>query len=648
MESEKADVPINIRTNVRNFLKEELFAQLRKLSCPGGSGDVKLFMLIVDDQTSQILNSFIQFTDLIECNIAGLERLELRRKKLKDLHAIYFISPTKQSLDFIARDFEKAEEPQYGLIHIIFRDTIQQEAIEYLINKPNVAQRIVNIKEVHLSFDCSDENTFTFDMKGMLGRLHKAQNSEEGEIITEELGSKLASLVTALPGFWNVAFYYDISDNNLSKKVAKSAAAHLQIMLEGRKKPSEEDLPSPVAFIIMERSYDLLTPLQHDYYYSSQLMDLLDIRNNQYEHTCINEKQHKFTKISKLNETDSIWLQYRGKPFRESLKAIITGFNSFLSNNSAANLAKGDSIENMNIEKMGEIIQEIPQYQDLLGEYSFHISMLEIAGLLFNERQIDAIFEFEQRVATGMNKDFKAQPVRKLEFFPAIKQQEDKVRVGLQMLLSKNCIPDLRDQILKGIKKDGQQIYDLLKKIGIQFDSQGLNVKDPQEWSEQSDVNIDRGMCKLVEVITFLKQGQEVPNFASISVPSGEPFPSLRVSRGQALGGRLGENSSNKKLPFIIPFVLGGISVNEIRQLRYLDPTKDSKKRFGGHITIAGGTSQYSIHGFFDEIRRIDGLLPKDLEEQKDRQKIISPPLIDEETQLEGGLASKENQDELA
>ncbi len=72
--------------------------------------------------------------DLVEGGIIGLEKLSKKRKKFPNFHAIYFIEPTKESLNYMLDDFldERPEEkneqgeiitqkgPLYDFVHIIF------------------------------------------------------------------------------------------------------------------------------------------------------------------------------------------------------------------------------------------------------------------------------------------------------------------------------------------------------------------------------------------------------------------------------------------------------------------------------------------------------------------------------------------------
>ena len=51
---------------------------------------------------------------------AVVESLELSRQPFKSMDALYFVSPTKETIDIINNDFKDRAEPQYRSIHLYF------------------------------------------------------------------------------------------------------------------------------------------------------------------------------------------------------------------------------------------------------------------------------------------------------------------------------------------------------------------------------------------------------------------------------------------------------------------------------------------------------------------------------------------------
>lgn len=617
-ESLTPHIPLNIKENVCNFLKESLFASLKTVA--GVQKEVNIFMLVVDGETSLILNSFIQYTDLIDCGIAGIERLELIRKPFPDLHAIYMLTPTRENIQKLAKDFEN-DKIQYGLIHLIFRNAIDESLIDYLMTfDESLLNRIVNIKEFRLDFDVLDESSFTLEMKDTLSLMTPDKETARLEK-AEEIGQKIASIVTALSDVWNVQIVFNESESGVAGIAANSAKRHLESYLSHKgKKPVH--VPAPVTFVIMERSLDMLTPLRHDFYYNSLLMDILNIRNNTSKHEAINEKQEKYEKISKLNENDSIWMKFRGRPFFEALKTIVSDFNDFIKNNSAAKLQAGE-IEDMNIDKMGKIIREMPAYQDMMSEYSFHIGMLELAGPFYRERGMESIIDTEQSLCCGMDRKLKNST--KISTIKPLKDTIvtlDRIRLALMMLISEHSSPRLHNEVFSLLDDEGRKLLTLIKKFGIEECTQSIPAKNPDDWSTGISLELDRSISKISECIIKLKTGKETPGWGRIVLPEAEEFPSIKVRAGRMIANTMGGDRNKEVLPIFIPFVIGGISVNEIRELR----TLDSSKMFGGHTSLPGGTIQFTASGFIEELKRIDGPLPEDIIAAKELHKFLNPP----------------------
>lgn len=134
---EKIEAAFDIKTNVRNFMMDDVFDGCK--SNENFDFEAGLFMMVVDNESCKTLNSFVQYTDLMEKGIAGIERIELRRKCFPKMHAIYFINPTEKSIDMLNDDFDlskdktKTKKRQYGYIHIIFTNTVSDEIFEYLM-----------------------------------------------------------------------------------------------------------------------------------------------------------------------------------------------------------------------------------------------------------------------------------------------------------------------------------------------------------------------------------------------------------------------------------------------------------------------------------------------------------------------------------
>ena len=72
--------------------------------------------MILDQAALRVFSSCCKFFDVYKANIYHIERLEVRRKRFPQTEALYFISPTEESVKHLLDDFsdeviEKDKKP---------------------------------------------------------------------------------------------------------------------------------------------------------------------------------------------------------------------------------------------------------------------------------------------------------------------------------------------------------------------------------------------------------------------------------------------------------------------------------------------------------------------------------------------------------
>lgn len=617
MAEDEVKLPYNIKENVKNFLLDEVFHSCR--TNKHFDFEAGMFMMVVDEKSISVLNTFVQYTDLMEKGVAGIERLELQRKRFPKMHAIYFLSSSKRSIDLLAKDFEDLTKPHYGFIHLIFYNGCSDDMLKYLMGKTNILSLIVNLKVIQLQFMAIDETTYTFGMSRVMNMLYTNDLPEQKEEIVDDIAVSISTLVTGLKDFHNIQVLHNKTGQGIAKIVADKVVNRLKNTLGQKSKPVV--VPPPVTLIIMDRTHDLMTPLKHDTFYNSLIMDLLHIQDNKYEYESINEKQEKTIKTSFLNETDNLWLEHRKRGYLPAFTRILTNFKDFVKHNSAAQLQSGELGE-MNIEKMGEIIRKMPQYQDMLGEYNFHIAMIERSQELFKRREISNIANIEAILCAGTDPTGKSKIIENPSACTNCEYPMDKVRMALLMLLSGYCEPSVAQTIknsLKNLDESAQVCFDGLNKIGAELGQCKLAKKDVAKDAENKLAETDRAMSKLAEAVMAIRGGKDLPDFGKTTLPESETFPEVKFKKGALLASKLGAASSNTSSnPIFIVCVLGGISVNEIRELRCLEDHPECT----GFTAIMGGTTQHTPLDYLKELQRIMGPLKEDIEAmKKEKQK---------------------------
>ena len=142
---DRPEVEHSIRTNIKKFFLDKVVGKCRQKP---GWGEVKNFLLVLDERTSKIVDKFADMTDLVEAGIIGIEKLSVKRKSFRDFHIIYFIDPNAESLNFIKKDFlpeEGRKEPLYDLVHIVFSRWVEELTWKSLGNNKELAYAVCNI-----------------------------------------------------------------------------------------------------------------------------------------------------------------------------------------------------------------------------------------------------------------------------------------------------------------------------------------------------------------------------------------------------------------------------------------------------------------------------------------------------------------------
>ncbi|TFK14707.1 potassium voltage-gated channel subfamily H member 7 [Platysternon megacephalum] len=82
-------------------------------------------IIILDDFTTKLLSSCGKMTDLLAEGITAVENVYKNREPVPHMKAIYFITPTKKSVDGLINDFVSKSSSKYKAAYVYFTDCLQ-------------------------------------------------------------------------------------------------------------------------------------------------------------------------------------------------------------------------------------------------------------------------------------------------------------------------------------------------------------------------------------------------------------------------------------------------------------------------------------------------------------------------------------------
>ena len=135
--------------------------------------------------------------------------------------------------------------------------------------------------------------------------------------------------------------------------------------------------PAPIKIVILDRSFDPLTPILHDYYYQSMVYDFLEIQNDVVEFNSEDSKGNQTKKKAMLADSDDLWIKYKYKHIAEAMTSVTEEFQKFVESNKTAQTQKAD-MNNLDLKTMSEIIKQMPLYNELLSKYTLHMNLVEL------------------------------------------------------------------------------------------------------------------------------------------------------------------------------------------------------------------------------------------------------------------------------
>jgi len=363
----------SLRENIKLRILKEMVANL-KVKFPSVSN----FIMVIDPITTKIMSSIVKPIELLEEGVLALERLELGRKSFHETHAIYFVAPVEQSINFIIKDFMDPNDPQYGNVHLFFANHVPARLFEKLKKQKSLLERVLTFKEVNLDFLTPEPNVFHLNFPEALPVIFSKQGQPETEILEEKIASKFATIIPNLGDFSTFQIVYNKNNqNSIAEKVAIVVKERAEKFLKLKSdEDDDDDNIFPVKIVILDRTFDPLTPALHDYHYKSMLYEFLGADGEIIEYNEQDKEGKSIKKTAVLNDKDDVWIRYKDQFISEAMLKISGEFDEFVRKNATAQMQKNPD-GHMDLSQMLLIAQQIPQYEELLEKYTLHMSLIE-------------------------------------------------------------------------------------------------------------------------------------------------------------------------------------------------------------------------------------------------------------------------------
>jgi syntaxin-binding protein 1 len=359
-------------------------------------------IVILDDWTVKVVDSICSLHEILDSGAFLVEIITKKRQPYPSMQAIYFISPSSESFDLIAKDFEKSTNrvPPYSEVHILATGRIHDEEMQKLASSRAVSH-VKTLKEVYIDYLAIESRVFSL---GSYSKLlipgYSAQSNALSDL--DKMAKQIASACITMKER-PIVRYMRTGNDSLNQRLAAILNDILDSYCDGnadfRPKSSTSEL------IVVSRNFDMISPIVHEFTYQAMIMDLLVeqkllVSGNRY-------KQGEKTVL--LDEGDNLWSDLRHTHIADCSGAITKRFRQFATENKAASqqLSKkgpdNQGAEVVSLNQLKEVMGSLSEFQEQKAQFTLHMEIAEKCFAAMDDKNLMDVARVEQKLACGVD-----------------------------------------------------------------------------------------------------------------------------------------------------------------------------------------------------------------------------------------------------
>ncbi|KAK3318511.1 Sec1 family protein [Apodospora peruviana] len=366
-------------------------------------GDWKI--LVVDESSKAIIDNAVKEDDILNHNIANIERIEERREMNPTMDAIYILTPEPHVLECLMSDFERR---RYRRAYLVWTSVPRIDLDRHL---RAARQQIADLQYMLIDFVPRESHLITFRDPWSLPILYHPDCNDLVAKYMRELASKIAAVCITLGELPKVRFYAPKTPTHEAAVLCTHLARFVQKELDDHRQ-QDPNFPPPSSrpqgvLLITDRSMDLMAPLLHEFTYQAMAHDLLPIKEGvkPMYHMKINEgTPMEEEKDMELNDKDKVWVENRHRHMKDTIDKLMGDFKKFLDQNPNFTDKNQDTTS---LNAIKDMMAGLPQFQEMKEAYSLHLTMAQESMNIFQRHKLPDIASIEQTMATGLDEDLK-------------------------------------------------------------------------------------------------------------------------------------------------------------------------------------------------------------------------------------------------
>lgn len=406
-------------------------------------------VLVMDSVATRVISSALTMYDIMERRVTLVEQLAINRQPFPEMDVIYLASPTVENARKISADFENRQKAKYGNVHLFFLNSVGNDVFAVIQSNPLLVSKVKTFKEINLDFLATETSTYQLDLPNSLERLYGVSPDSSFPAF---LGKKLVNMCVTLNEHpciryqGSSPFARDIA-TALHQGLLQYKRANPTFWCNGEDKHNERERAQ---ILILDRSFDPLSPLMHEYTYQAMINDLLDVSDGVISYKTTTNKGED-EKQALLNESDEFWMDLRHQHIAKVIASIRERMSDIIQNNPGAQLAKKNGGE-LTITEMAAAVKKLPEYNQTMTKLGQHVALSQQCMDAFTRQGLMNLSQMEQTISTGFDEEGKEVKGQKLfqmvsETLRSPISRDQKIRLLAIYYVSQRNIPGSEDFI---------------------------------------------------------------------------------------------------------------------------------------------------------------------------------------------------------
>ncbi|XP_030062054.1 syntaxin-binding protein 3 [Microcaecilia unicolor] len=513
-------------------------------------------VLLLDHFTTKLLSSCCKMADLLAEGISVVEDVHKNHEPVPHLKAVYFITPTEQSVDGLIRDFKDKSSYKYKAAYVYFSDFCPDILFNKL--KSSCAKAIKRCKEINVSFIPQESHAFTLHIPDVFHSCYSP--NVEIETVLNIAAEQIVTLCCTLDENPGVRYKKQPLDNAnaLANLVEEKLVHYYKTDEEGKVKGKTQ-----TQLLIVDRGFDPVSTVLHELTFQAMTYDLLPIEKDTYRYQT--DESNKKEKEAYLDEHDELWVKIRHKHIAYVLAEIPRLVKEIASSKKATE-------GKLSISSLSQLMKKMPHFRKQLSTQTLHLNIAENCMKKF-QSHVEKLCKSEQDLALGT--DAEGQKVKDFMrvLLPVLLNKSfagyDKIRAILLYIFSMNgTTQENLDKLIQHaqIVADSDMIENW-KYLGVPIiSSSASQLRKParRERSQDDMFQLSRWTPVVKDIMEdAIENKLDAKEWIYCSECPAAWNGSGAVSARQKYKTNMADDRKNE--PKLIIFILGGMTYSEMR-----------------------------------------------------------------------------------